>query len=203
MIHERSHCATHSTARCDGSLHNSASSAPRQAHEGPTVVSPPPFLAFALPNHARTARRGKRRPTEFGTAEESPMATQPDTDSSSPIDVAREPENSGKERRKRGRQWDRNGEEFKELSERMRDAVLRQRVLEGIGERLEGAVRDRVRDVLKQRFARDLRRALRDVALSKADPGAVSDLLSDQLSDAIEDRVVDALREQLGGALRE
>src|SRR6266516_434159 len=123
------------------------------------------------------------------------MGSESGMESSSPIEVVREPGPSRQDRRAGSGPSRRNGEEFNELGERVRDAVLRQRVLEGIGERLEGAVRDRVREVLRARFARDLRRALRDVALSKADPGEVSDLLSDQLSDAIEDRVVDALRE--------
>jgi len=128
-----------------------------------------------------------------------------DSDFPSPIDVFRDESATSDARRSRPSdpQSDLRDQRIQELAERVRDAIVRQRVADGVGERLEEALRDRVRDVLRSRFMRDLRNALREVALARLEPDDVGDILDDALSDVIEDRVRDVLREHLGAAVRE
>src|SRR5689334_15195428 len=158
-----------------------------------------PMSALGVALYVRARRKPRDSPRRID------MSQPHDFELPSPIDVFRENGASNDARRARFGDNARAAREHRiqELGERVRDAVVRQRVAEAVGERLEGALRDRVREVLRTRFMRDVRTALRDVAMAKSDPDDVGELLDDALSDIIEDRVRDVLREHLGTAVRE
>src|SRR5689334_9577874 len=167
-----------------------APNAIRRGNEGP--MSTPPMAGIRSRSAAITAR------------DQEACMLQPEFDLPSPIDVFRDsPANEKPRARHNDAPRDPREQRIQELGERVRDAVVRQRVAEAVGERLEGALKERVREVLRTRFMRDVRTALRDVAMAKSDPDDVGELLDDALSDIIEDRVRDVLREHLGTAVRE